>query len=188
MTPPLDDSAAATDEDLARCVQQSGPEASRAYVLLYKRHAPALLAFVAARLRDPHEAADLCQQVWLRIWERIETQFQADHFRGWMFRMCRNALIDHRRKRRASSMAEELDPVDPASKRRGDDDLAERVAHLRPCVEALDGERRRIVAARLSGESFEEISARLKIPRNTAMTRFHRAKDQLRDCIEKRSA
>jgi RNA polymerase sigma-70 factor (ECF subfamily) len=181
------DLTAQSDEDLASLVQGAGADAPRAYAVLYKRHAPAVLAFLAARLRDRTEAADVCQQVWLRVWERIATQFQADHFRGWVFQMARNLLIDHHRKRKASNLPEEFDPAD-TSNGDGDDSLQERVAHLQPCVDALDGDRRKIVQSRLAGESFEEISGRLGIPTNTAMTRFHRAKDQLKECIEQRVA
>jgi RNA polymerase sigma-70 factor (ECF subfamily) len=176
-----------TDEQLAVLVQSSNSASAQAYAILYKRHAPAVLAFLAARLRDRSEAADLCQQVWIKVWEQLATHFQAEHFRGWVFQMARNLLIDHHRRRRPGSLPEEFDPAD----RRRDlsaDCIDVRVHHLQPCVDALSDDRRSIVAARLSGTSFEDISAQLGIPANTAMTRFHRAKDQLRDCIEQRTA
>lgn len=175
-----------SDEELAALVKANDGQSARAYATLYKRHAPAVLAYLAARLRDRSEAADLCQQVWLRVWERLATHFQADHFRGWVFQMARNLLIDHHRRRRPESFHEEFDPSDPREP--GADLIDERVQHLKPCVEALPEDRRQIVEARLTGRSFEEISDTLGIPPNTAMTRFHRAKDQLRDCIERRSS
>ncbi|MCA9056072.1 MAG: sigma-70 family RNA polymerase sigma factor [Planctomycetaceae bacterium] len=175
-----------TDEQLAVLVQSSGAESARAYAVLYKRHAPALLAFLAARLRDRDEATDLCQQVWVKVWEQLATHFKADHFRGWVFQMARNLLIDHHRKRRPDTMPEEFDPADRRVDLSGDA-VDQRVAHLKPCVEALAEDRKAIVQARLVGASFDDISQQMGIPPNTAMTRFHRAKDQLRDCIEKRA-
>ena len=175
-----------SDEALAVLVQSSSAASAQAYAILYKRHAPAVLAFLAARLRDRHEAADLCQAVWIKVWEQLATHFQADHFRGWVFQVARNLLIDHVRRRRPSVLPEEFDPADSRTAAHVDC-IDERVDHLRPCVEALAGDRRSIVVARLSGSSFEDISADLGIPQNTAMTRFHRAKDQLRECIEHRA-
>jgi RNA polymerase sigma-70 factor (ECF subfamily) len=179
------DFARQSDEHLAIAVQAGDAASASAYALLYKRHAPAVLAFLASRMRDRTEAADLCQHVWLKVWERLETQFEAEHFRGWVFQMARNLLIDHHRRRRPHAIPEELDPSDP----RGDvaaDCIDERVAQLRPCVEDLPADRRAIVEQRLAGRSFDVISEQLGIPPNTAMTRFHRAKDQLKDCIEQR--
>lgn len=174
-----------TDEQLAVLVQTGDGASASAYALLYKRHAPAVLAFLASRMRDRAEAADLCQQVWMKVWEQLGTHFQADHFRGWVFQMARNLLIDHHRRRRPSEMPEEFDPSDPRAS--GDSDCIDsRVAHLRPCVEALAADRKTIVQQRLAGQSFEAISEQLGIPPNTAMTRFHRAKDQLRECLEQR--
>ncbi|MFV0446032.1 MAG: RNA polymerase sigma factor [Planctomycetaceae bacterium] len=176
-----------TDEQLAVLVQSNNTASAQAYTILYKRHAPALLAFLAARTRDRAEASDLCQQVWVKVWEQLETHFQADHFRGWVFQMARNLLIDHHRRKRPAALAEEFDRADRRTPEEFDC-IDARVQHLQPCVEALAEERRAIVAARLAGRSFEEISSEFGIPSNTAMTRFHRAKDQLRDCIEQRSA
>jgi RNA polymerase sigma-70 factor (ECF subfamily) len=181
------DDREATDEELAVQVRGGDAASTRAYATLYKRHAPGVLAFLVTRLRDRSEASDLCQQIWLKVWQRLGTHFEAEHFRGWIFQMARNQLIDHHRKRRDGGMPEDYDPADAAWDP-ADDAVNERVEHLRPCVDALDAERRSIVQHRLSGRSFEEISERLGIPPNTAMTRFHRAKDQLRDCIERRSS
>lgn len=175
-----------TDEQLAVLVQGGKSASAAAYALLYKRHAPAVLAFLASRLRDRHEASDLCQHVWLKVWEQLGTHFQADHFRGWVFQMTRNLLIDHVRRRRPVEMPEEFDPSDSRDNE-SHDGIDTRVDQLRPCVDALSQDRRDIVQRRLAGHSFDDISAQLGIPPNTAMTRFHRAKDQLRECIEQRT-
>ena len=53
-------------------------------------------------------------------------------------------------------------------------------------VELLDSTRRSVVEARLRGESFDTISQQTGTPVNTAMTQFHRAKQQLKECIERR--
>lgn len=174
-----------SDEELALLVKSSDAQSARAYAILYKRHAPSVLAFLAARMHDRDEAADLCQQVWLRVWERLATHFQAEHFRGWVFQMARNLLIDHHRRRRPDALPEDFDPSD--QRKLEDSVIAERVHHLKACVEDLPEERRCIVEARMSGASFEDISVTLGIPPNTAMTRFHRAKDQLRECLERRT-
>ena len=175
-----------TDEQLAVLVQSSDASSAQAYGVLYKRHAPAVLGFLAARMRDHDEAADLSQRVWVKVWEQLATHFKADHFRGWVFQIARNLLIDHHRKRRPDALPQEFDPADRSVDLTGGS-IDERVDHLKPCVDALAEDRRAIVHARLGGTSFDDISSQMGIPSNTAMTRFHRAKDQLRECIEKRT-
>jgi RNA polymerase sigma-70 factor (ECF subfamily) len=176
-----------SDEELAVRVQANDSASANAYAQLYKRHAPAVLAFLASRMRDRNEASDLCQHVWLKVWEQLATHFAADHFRGWVFQMARNLLIDHHRRKRPAEMPDEFDPSDPR-RDAGADCIDSRVDQLRPCVDALAADRRAIVEQRLAGHSFEAISEQLGIPPNTAMTRFHRAKDQLRECIEQKDS
>ena len=178
-----------SDEQLAVLVQAGDQQATRAYAILYKRHAPGVHAFLAARLRDREEAQDLCQQIWLKVWELLGTHFTAQHFRGWVFQVSRNLLIDHIRRKRHVTVSDEHDPIDYRGEALEEQfAIDERIAFLQPCVDALPQDRKQVVEARLAGSSFDDISESLGIPSNTAMTRFHRAKDQLRECIERRSS
>ena len=150
----------------------------------YAAHAAELLAFLAARMPDLHVARDLAQEVWTSVWTHA-AEFDGRHLRGWLFQIARNKLIDWQRQRRERPISDEMasgltvhEPTDDC----GD----ERLSAIRPCVEQLDSSRRQVVEARLRGESFDFISEQTGTPVKTAMTQFHRAKQQLKECIERR--
>lgn len=91
-------------------------------------------------------------------------------------------MIDESRKRRTQSLPEEFDPAQHDNNNAEIDH--ERMSAFRDCFGGLDDERQRVVQLRLAGRSHDEISAELGIPSNTAMTRFHRAKQDLADCMQ----
>jgi RNA polymerase sigma-70 factor (ECF subfamily) len=171
-------------------VQPRGGEAGHGeFQRLYEGHARLLLSFLAARRPRSETAEDLAQEVWLRVSRALETRFDGEDFRAWLYKIAWNVLRDagRRQKRRGdSSAAEASDAPDPRPHNPIEDLLrTERTRALRDCLERLDDGFRSVVAARLADHSFEEISGRFGIPVNTAMTRFHRAKEQLHDCLQR---
>jgi len=120
----------------------------------------------------------------MRVWRNLST-FDGLEFSGWLHTIALRLIIDFSRKKQPESLTHDdkiPTPVDDVWEL-----LAEQVARLRPCVDKLPDNRRSIVQARLEGFDFAEISRRFSVDKNTAMTRFHRAKDDLRQCLEQRA-
>jgi len=177
-----------TDEELARMVATGAnppppsEPARAAFAQLHTRYGRLILAFIASRMRDADAALDLSQDVWHRVWKVLPTSFQGGQFRSWLYEIARNRVIDESRKRRPHSLPEEFDPVQD-DQAHGEIDQ-ERLAAFRECFGGLNGERQKVVQMRLAGRSHDEISTELGINSNTAMTRFHRAKQDLADCMQ----
>ncbi len=66
-----------------------------------------LSRFVRARVSRPEEAEDLLQEVWYQLSRTWLTQ-PLDDARAWLYRVARNQLIDHYRKRSALWLEEYL--------------------------------------------------------------------------------
>ena len=82
--------------------------ARQAFSQLYDRHAPSLFAFLAARVRRS-QVDDVHQVIWQRLWEILLRQPFEGHFRGWLFKIARNYLIDLSRKHVTEPLAEGAD-------------------------------------------------------------------------------
>src|SRR5581483_9958211 len=132
---------AASDDDLMHAARgQGAADAHAAFQELYRRHAGRLLAFLARSLEE-HEAADCLQDVWLRVWRKLDS-FQGGNFRAWLFGIARNLIIDLVRKRRPLP----LNDVDPPAPATGlDEELADRRQRLARCLENLNEEDRTLV-------------------------------------------
>ena len=112
----------------------------------------------------------------------LATSFKGGQFRAWLYEIARNRIIDESRKRQTRQLPEEFDPA----QRFEDDGEADqqRLVAFRDCFGGLDVERQKVVQLRLAGRSHDDIGAELGINSNTAMTRFHRAKKDLADCMQ----
>lgn len=69
--------------------------------MLYEQHAPVIFRYLFTHLDDRLDAEDLTEEVFLRVWRSLnQYQEQGIPFVAFLFRVARNALIDHYRKTR----------------------------------------------------------------------------------------
>jgi len=87
-----------TNEDDDRMIRiQSGD--SHAFDEIVDAYQGLLIGFFVKNTRDPHLAEDLTQETLLRVYNQAWDYLPVGRFKGWMFRIARNLLIDNVRKR-----------------------------------------------------------------------------------------
>ena len=70
-----------------------------AYRTLLDDIGPAILQMFRGRVRDPHEAEDLCQETLIALHRARHTYDPSRPFEPWLFAIARNLAIDHARRR-----------------------------------------------------------------------------------------
>jgi RNA polymerase sigma-70 factor (ECF subfamily) len=74
---------------------------TQAFGKLYERYCDNIYRFLRALLNDHHEAEDLTTEVFIKAWQSLPRYQERGHlFSSYLFRIARNAVIDHRRKSR----------------------------------------------------------------------------------------
>ena len=142
-------------------------------------------AFLAARVHA-NDVEDVHQAVWERVWQHLPDGFRGGNFKAWLYRIARNYLLDQGRRRPTETVADAeflADERQPSPLERLLDE--ERKRALERCLGKLEGELAALVRARLGGEGYEEICARLGWPLHRAHRLFHSAKEQLHTCVER---
>jgi RNA polymerase sigma-70 factor, ECF subfamily len=146
--------------------------------LLYERHSDALHRFIRARLRDPFEAADVMQDVFLEIWRAAGRFEHRSAPRTWLFGIARRKAAD-RARREPWLVQAEVDAEMP-DEAPGPEALAEAAtdaARLRACIERLsDSHRSAISRAFFEGMIYLDIAALEGVPVSTIKTRILHAK------------
>ncbi|HSI20967.1 MAG TPA: sigma-70 family RNA polymerase sigma factor [Verrucomicrobiae bacterium] len=141
---------------IAQC--QAGDQ--QAFGVLYEAHVEAMYAYFFYRVQERELAEDLVSQLFMRALSRIK-QYKGEKgsFKGWLYRLARNILIDHYRSHKKVSSLEEAEQV------AGKDDVAKAAStrHQLAAVEAylqkLPDAQRDMVYMRLWDElSYEEIA------------------------------
>jgi RNA polymerase sigma-70 factor (ECF subfamily) len=125
---------------------------------LYDEYAPLIYAYLYRRVQDAQLAEDLTSEVFVRMLQAIQAR-QSWHtsFRGWLYRVAHNLVVDHYRRQPPVPMLaldERLvaDQDDPESA------VAERLSHrhLRSAISRLTPDQQQVLALRFG----EQLTAR----------------------------
>ena len=160
------------------------------YGTLVERYQRRLWWSCLRMLGDPDEADDVVQDTFVRAWERLGDFDPAHRFYTWVFTIARNRCLNALRRRRtwgflslsSGDDSPALAARELAEERAEDAELARA---LEACLEGLPGDQREAFELR-HGEGFRyaEIAAVLEVPEGTVMSRLHRAREKMRDCLE----
>ncbi len=168
-----------------RCL--GGEEA--AWEDLVKVHTRRVYAICYRFTGSDHEAQDLTQDVFLRVFRSLAS-FRAGEgsFSVWLSRLTRNLLIDHYRKSRydraTSSIEEQLPMIEEtkAMSARTEGLVAGREASelLQAALQKLSPELRETVILRdLEEMEYREIAQVLSVPEGTVKSRLNRGRAEL---------
>jgi RNA polymerase sigma-70 factor (ECF subfamily) len=160
------------------------------YGTLVERYQRRLWWSCLRMLGDPDEADDVVQDSFVRAWERL-ADFDPDRrFYTWLFTIARNRCLNALRRRRTwgfLSLSSGEDPPALAARERASEraEDAELGRALGECLEGLPDDQREAFELR-HGEGFRyaEIAAVLEVPEGTVMSRLHRAREKMRECLE----
>ena len=186
-------SAAASDE--VQLVERARAGDLEAFEELLGRHQQRVMRVVLSILKEPMDAEEVAQDVFLTVFEKI------DHFRGdssfstWLHRVAVNAALMRRRKSKADRSVP-LDDVMPSfderghlavdiadwSQQAGDPVVAREAGEvIEAAVEKLDEMYRTVFALRdVQGFSTEETAEILELSVPAVKSRLHRARLFLR--------
>lgn len=172
-----------SDEELvALCRQGDG----RAWEALIRRHQDRILNLAYQFTGNREEARDLAQEIFVRLYRKLN-QYQEDRtFRTWFNSLARNLCIDRYRRAKRDRvvvgtpveefphLAARTEPVDRRVIRR---------EHKEMIMQALDTlsdiSREAIVLRDLQEQSLDEIATVLRLPIGTVKSRIHRARIEL---------
>jgi RNA polymerase sigma-70 factor (ECF subfamily) len=80
-----------------------------AFEELYQQYSDLIYRFVYVRVEDRQTAEDIAANVFLKMWQKINGyKFQGVPFRAWLYRIARNAVIDHYRMRKETAPLESI--------------------------------------------------------------------------------
>jgi RNA polymerase sigma-70 factor (ECF subfamily) len=137
-----------------------------AFASLYNAYLERIHRYVFFRVFDPEVAEDITSQVFLRVWENLNT-FQSGRsvFAAWIYRIAHNAIVDHFRKRKIVLSLEEVHPLKLSYTDEADDKLDRKIRsqELAQALKELTGLQREVLILRfIFGMTIWETSVRLK--------------------------
>ena len=147
----------ASEEELVKRAKRGDPQA---FASLYDRYVDRVFRMVRLRVSDEMIAEDLTSEVFMKAWDNLgRYKTRGYSFGAWLFRIARNAIIDHYR---LSKEHEELDqaehtPSGAVESAVIQSDLSDR---LKSRLKSLTSDQRSVLEMKfLMGLSTEEVGA-----------------------------
>lgn len=179
-------SASDGDEDLLGRVAMGE---SAAFEQLYTLFASRVYGIARRVVRDPDQAEEVAQEVFLDVWRRA-SRFdpRRGSGRAWILAIAHSRAVD--RVRSAQATAEREDRVGRASTERDVDTVTEEVEHrferaaVQHCLDSLTGlQRQSVTLAYYNGYTYPQVAELVHAPLPTVKTRMRDGLIRLRDCL-----
>jgi RNA polymerase sigma-70 factor, ECF subfamily len=173
------DSCEPTLEQLMVAYQQGDPSASAALV---ERLSPRLYRFFAAQMGSRTDAADMLQELWLRLHRVRHTYRPGQPLLPWAYAIAHRVRIDgYRRRRRLSREVAVSVLPEPAASSSGKPVAAPAFDEL---LAALPEGQREIITMLNVGLSLEDIARATSSTRSAVKQKAHRAYVRLRGFLK----
>lgn len=161
---------------------------------IVEQHSPAVYRLAYRLTSNRHDAEDLTQEVFVRVFRALES-YTPGTFEGWLHRITTNLFLDQMRRKariRFDSLPEQEGLADKVV---GSSPSAERIhldAAFDPDVEAALASlapefRVAVVLCDIEQLTYEEIAATLGVKIGTVRSRIHRGRSQLRRALAHRA-
>lgn len=173
--------------DLPELLRRSARGDEAAFASLYDATAARVYGLVRRVVRDPHQAEEVAQEVYLEVWRTSARYDEArGSAQGWILTIAHRRAVDRVRAAESASRRDET------YERRNQDvehDSTAEAAHaslearrVRSALESLTPVQREAVElAYLGGYTHTEVAALLDLPLGTAKTRIRDGLIRLRD-------
>lgn len=175
------------------CLHLCGPDAEARMTpsppsaeAIWTRLSADLLRFIRRRVADDHVADDLLQETFLRVHRNVGTLREGDRVAAWVYRIARNAVLDHHR--RAANPAVALGDTDPADE--PDDPgcslRCRGAGWLHEMIRSLpDGYREAVELAEVEGLPQQAVADRLGLSLSGAKSRVQRGRVMLKEALDR---
>jgi len=165
-----------------RLIQESLAGDQLAFRTLYEQLSPKMYTVALRYMNSDHDAQDVLQDAFIRIYRKLSSFRFAGSFEGWCRRIVVHTAIEHLRKSKSAQFGDIEDVqegVDPKS-------LSNlQLADLMKAIAALpDGYRTVFNMYVIEGFSHKEIAEQLEISESTSKTQLFKARNQLQKVIK----
>jgi RNA polymerase sigma-70 factor (ECF subfamily) len=157
---------------------------------VYALHVAAVYRFCLSQVRDPCAAEDATAEVFTAALKAYDRVRPGAGVRFWLFRIARNTVVSHHRRRARQS---DLSRLIGESRPTGDDvqltaEVREELREVAAVVATMRRRDRTLIGLRLAAQlTHEEIGAVLGMNEAAAKMATHRALKALRERLEKRT-
>jgi RNA polymerase sigma-70 factor (ECF subfamily) len=177
-----------SDEELARLMQSGKTEL---FSLLIERYEKKIGRYARKFLADSDDINDVLQEIFIKVYVNIKSFDTTRKFSSWIYRIAHNELVNALKKREKRIFPIfNLDVFLPYNLSKDDFNKDIQTLDIKKtidiCLKKLELKYREpIILFYLDGLSYKEISEILRVPISTVGIRIKRAKEKMKNILEK---
>ncbi|MCI0407974.1 MAG: sigma-70 family RNA polymerase sigma factor [Acidobacteria bacterium] len=155
------------------------------HIAILVRSQDRFLTFLGRRLGSRADAEDLLQTAYVRALAQADSLRDEEKVVAWFYRVLRNLLIDHYRKRAAVARLAERFAAEGEAEVIIDEELFQEMCHcVKEVAEAVKPEyREMLLRVELQDQPLQQVAHDLGITADNASVRLHRARSALRAAL-----
>jgi RNA polymerase sigma-70 factor (ECF subfamily) len=170
-------------------IQDSSLPKEKAEKLLYRlldQYEEPLFRFVYFKINHRESALDIVQDIFTKVWIYICDGKKIEHEQAFLYRTARNAVIDHYKKSRTSSLdaiLEEHPEVEPGTAKNEYDKVSDKIL-VQQLINTLPEEDATVLYLRfVEDKSLDDIARLLGKTKNATTVKIHRAVEKLKALV-----
>lgn len=159
----------------------------QAYAQIIDKYKNPLYGTILRMTRNPHDAQDLVQEAFIKVYEQLEKYEGTGSFSAWLYRVAINHCMDAFRKK--SYPQSEIEEEKVIHHNHPEVIFLKKEANrqLEKLIGRLSADERMIILLRYRSElSYGEISEVLGLPLATIRNKLHRAKKKMRKEVKRK--
>ena len=180
----MDRPASDGDELLIQKCKEELPYVTKSFEQLLKKHEPSVFKTCLYLLGDPSDAEEACQDIFLRVFRKIQTFQQRSTFRTWLYRITCNFCFTKRKqnlKRSISHQKLASDTIRESSNTEALPSSKLTQPEIHEVLYELSSQDRKMITLKfISGLTIKEIAEAHKMKLSAAKMRLYRALERFK--------
>ncbi|MCU0351837.1 MAG: RNA polymerase sigma factor [Flavobacterium sp.] len=152
--------------------------------LIYQEHYPKVFRLCKGYFQgDTALADDATQEVFIKIWEKLDTFRNEASISTWIYRITVNTcLLQLRKKKTKKEITTDTFPILLSESYSEEKDV--QLKKMYDCIQKLDETGKIIILMVLEGFEYDKISDVVGIKEESLRVRIHRIKKSLTECVQ----
>jgi RNA polymerase sigma-70 factor (ECF subfamily) len=163
------------DQNLFLQLKSGSKEAFRT---LFDRYGLRIHRFALGYLKSDHDAEELVQEVFLKLWDKRESLDSSKNTKGFIFKIAVNAIYDFIRRKNIQKAFQEFASQNPANSDETWHEVVynDMLAQMNQLISQMPEQRQKVFKlSREDGLSNDEISQKLGLSKRTIENQLYRA-------------
>lgn len=164
-----------SDQELFDQIKRGSKEA---FKFLFERYGLRIHRFALGYLKSDHDAEELVQEVFLKLWDKRESLDGSQNVRGFIFKIAVNAIYDSIRRKNIHQAFQEFASQNPVNSDETWHEVVynDMLAQVNRLISQMPEQRQKVFKmSRENGLSNDEISEKLGLSKRTVENQLYRA-------------